>query len=62
LFWAIAVKCSARIDKRHLAGLTAFGVDYPQAQRWLLLLAPEALLIDGIRCEPLDPWLRQLWP
>ncbi len=56
------MKCSARIDKRHLAGLTAFGVDYPQAQRWLLLLAPEALLIDGIRCEPLDPWLRQLWP
>jgi predicted AAA+ superfamily ATPase len=62
LFWAIEVKRSARIDKRDLAGLRAFGVDYPQAQLLLLSLAPEPLLIDGIRCEPLEPWLRQLRP
>lgn len=62
LFWAIAVKRSARIDRRDLAGLKAFGADYPEAQRWLLSLAPESLVIDGIRCEPLEPWLRQLRP
>ena len=62
LFWAIEVKRSARIDKHDLAGLKAFGVDYPQAERLLLSFAPEPLLIDGIRCEPLEPWLRQLQP
>jgi len=62
LFWAIEVKRSARIDKHDLAGLKAFGVDYPQAERLLLSFAPEPLLIDGIRCEPLEPWLRKLHP
>jgi hypothetical protein len=56
------VKHSVRIDKRDLATLTAFGVDDPHAQRWLLSLAPEPRLIDGIRCEPLEPCLRQLRP
>ena len=62
VFWAIAVKRRARIERRDLAGLQAFGKDYPQAQRWLLSLAPEHLMIDGIRCEPLDAWLRQFHP
>jgi hypothetical protein len=55
LFWAIEVKRSARIDRRDLAGLKAFGADDPQAERLLLPFAPEPLLIDGIRCEPLEP-------
>ena len=29
LFWAIEVKRSARIDRRGLAALKAFGADYP---------------------------------
>jgi len=62
VFWAIEVKRRARIERRDLAGLQAFGKDYPQAQRWLLSLAPEHLMIDGIRCEPLDAWLRQFHP
>jgi predicted AAA+ superfamily ATPase len=62
LFWAIEVKRSARIDRRDLAGLKAFGADYPQAERLLLSFTPEPLLIDGIRCEPLEPWLRRLSP
>ena len=49
------MKRIARIDKRDLTGLKAFGVDYPQAERVLLSFAPEPLLIDGIRCEPLEP-------
>jgi len=62
LFWAIEVKRSARIDKRDLTGLKAFGVDYHQAERVLLSFAPEPLLIDDIRCKPLEPWLRKLQP
>ena len=62
LFWAIEVKRSARIDRNDLAGLKAFGADYPQAERLLLCLAPEPMLINGIRCEPLEPWLRRLVP
>jgi len=62
VFWAIEVKRRARLERRDLAALQAFGADYPQAQRWLLSLAPEPLTIDGIRCEPLEGWLRQLQP
>jgi hypothetical protein len=62
LFSAIEVKRSACIDKRDLVGLKAFGVDYAHAQHWLLSRSPESLLIDGIRCEPLKPCLRELRP
>ena len=62
LFWAIEVKRSARISQKDLAGLKAFGADYPEAERLLLSFSPEPLCIDGIRCEPLEPWLRQLRP
>ncbi len=62
VLWAIEVKRRARLERRDLAGLQAFGADYPEAQRWLLSLAPETLTIDGIRCEPVEGWLRRLTP
>jgi len=62
LFWAIEVKRSHRIDRRDLKGLKAFAADYPEADCLLLSLCPEPLVIDGIRCEPLEPWLKQLRP
>ena len=62
LFLAIEVKRSRRIDRSDLKALRAFGEDYPEAERLLLSFCPEALLIDGIRCEPLENWLRQLRP
>lgn len=62
LFLAIEVKRSARVHHRDLAALKAFGEDYPEAQLLLLSFHPEPLRIDGIRCEPLEPWLRQLRP
>ena len=54
LFWAIEVKRSARIDKHDLAGLKAFGVDYPQAERLLLSFAPEPLL--ALMASVANPW------
>ena len=56
------VKRSARIDRRVLAGLKAFCADNPGAERLLLSFAPEPLLLDGIRCEAVKPWLRFLPP
>lgn len=62
LFLAIVVKHSRRIDRSDLKALRAFGEDYPEAERLLLSFCPEPLLIDGIHCEPLEAWLRQLRP
>ena len=62
LFLAVEVKRSARVDRRDLAPLKAFGADYPEAQLLLLSFCPEPLLIDGVRCEPIEPWLRSLHP
>ena len=45
-----------------LKGLKAFQPDYPEAQCMLLSYCQEALLIDGIYCEPMEGWLRQLGP
>ena len=62
IFLAIEVKRASRVHHRDLTALKAFGQDYPEAQLLLLSFHPEPLLIDGIRCEPLEPWLRQLRP
>jgi len=62
LFQAIEVKRSRRVDRRDLAALRAFAEDYPEAELLLLSLCEEPLLIDGIRCLPLDRWLRDLRP
>lgn len=62
LFWAIEVKRSSRVERRDLRALQAFATDYPEAECLLLSLCPEPLVIDGIRCEPLEPWLKQLRP
>ena len=62
LFQAIEVKRAAKVTSADLKGLKAFQADYPEAQCLLLSYCPEPLLIDGIRCEPMEGWLRQLRP
>jgi hypothetical protein len=54
------VKRSRHVDRRDLAALRTFGEDYPEAELLLLSLCEEPLLIDGIRCLPLESWLREL--
>jgi predicted AAA+ superfamily ATPase len=56
LFWAIEVRRSARIDRRDLAGLKAFGTDYPQTECLLLSLAPEPTLIDAAAGRATRAW------
>jgi hypothetical protein len=46
--------------RRDLSALRAFREDDPEAGCCLVSFAAEPLVMDGIRCEPLDPWLRSL--
>ena len=62
LLLALEVNRSRRVDRRDLAALRTFGEDYPEAELLLLSLCEEPLLIDGIRCLPLESWLRELRP
>jgi predicted AAA+ superfamily ATPase len=62
LFQAIEVKRAAKVTSADLKGLKAFQADYPEAQCLLLSFCAEPLLIDGISCEPLEGWLRELRP
>jgi predicted AAA+ superfamily ATPase len=62
LFAAIEVKNSAAVRPQDLRGLKAFREDYPEARCTLLYRGEERLLIDGIACLPVEPFLRALHP
>ena len=62
LFLAVEVKRANKVSRNDLNGLKAFQADYPEAECLLLSFCPEPRLIDGIRCEPLEAWLRHLHP
>ena len=61
-FWAIEVQNSKTVRSNDLRPLRSFKADYPEAQPLLLYRGDEALLIDGIRCLPVDDFLRSLIP
>lgn len=61
-FAAIEVKRAAKVERRDLAGLRAFGEDYPEAQRALLYFGRERVLVDGITVMPCTEFLAQLHP
>jgi uncharacterized protein len=62
VFCAIEVKHSAEVRKRDLRSLITFRKDYPEAKLRLVYRGSETLLIDGVRCMPLDRFLRELRP
>lgn len=59
-FAAWEVKRSARVHSRDLRALKAFRDDYPEASVTLLYLGTEPLVIDGIRVQPCEDFLRGL--
>lgn len=61
-FVGIEVKHSATVRSRDLGALRAFRAEYPEAQTVLLYRGDEPIEIDGIRCLPVDRWLRQVAP
>lgn len=61
-FAAIEVKNATRVRPDDLRGLKAFRADYPECRTTLLYRGPDKLQIDGIRCLPVEAFLKALHP
>ena len=61
-FWAIEVKNAARVHPQDLRSLRAFAADYPQCEPILLYRGADRLQVNGIRCLPVETFLRDLRP
>jgi predicted AAA+ superfamily ATPase len=61
-FYAIEVKNSISVRPEDLRGLRSFLQDYREAEAFLLYRGDETLERDGIRCMPVDRFLRALVP
>ncbi|HUO83966.1 MAG TPA: AAA family ATPase [Thermoanaerobaculia bacterium] len=61
-FLAIEVQSSPTVRAADLRALRSFRIDYPECETLLLYRGAERLLIDGIRCLPVDAFLRSLDP
>ena len=61
-FMAIEVQNSQAVRSNDLRPLRTFIEDYPEAKPLLLYRGSEELMIDGIRCLPVERFLRDLTP
>lgn len=61
-FWALEVKHADTVRPADVRGLVAFGEDYPEAARVLLYRGQAPLLVSGVRCIPVERFLRALHP
>lgn len=61
-FWAVEVKHGASVRREDVRPLRAFVDDYPACEPVLLYRGDERLLIDGVRCVPVDEFLAELRP
>ena len=61
-FHAIEVKNSKSIRSLDLHGLKAFKTDFPESTTLLLYRGEETIDRDGIRCMPVDIFLKNLSP
>ncbi|MBN2344355.1 MAG: ATP-binding protein [Deltaproteobacteria bacterium] len=59
-FYALEVKNSRRVHKKDVSSLKTFSEDYPEATPLLLYRGDARLQIEGIRCEPVEPFLTSL--
>ena len=59
---AIEVKNALRVQARDLRPLKAFVADYPESSATMLYRGSERLLIDGIRCLPVEAYLEAMVP
>jgi uncharacterized protein len=61
-FMAIEVQNATTVRSNDLRPLRTFMEDYPEAKPLLLYRGREELMIDGIRCMPVEKFLRSLTP
>jgi len=59
---AFEVKNARNVHSRDVKGLTAFHEDYPIAKTTLLYRGTETIMVGGVRCVPVDRYLRDLRP
>lgn len=60
--WAFEVKNARNIHSRDIKGLAAFSEDYPMAKTVLLYRGTETMIVGGVRCIPVERYLRDLRP
>ena len=60
--WAFEVKNGTRVHRTDLRHLRAFRADYPESEVALLYRGDRELLIDGIRCLPVEGFLPGVRP
>ena len=61
-FHAIEVKNGRSLRPADLRGIRTFHRDYPEATPLLLYRGSETLERDGVRCVPVERFLRELVP
>jgi uncharacterized protein len=61
-FWAVEVKNTARIRAADVRPLLSFTADYPEAEPVLLYRGTERLLVENVRCLPVEEFLLELRP
>ena len=61
-FWAIEVKNGRSLRPADLRGIRAFHQDYPEATPLVLYRGTDTVQRDGVRCMPVDRFLRDLVP
>jgi uncharacterized protein len=61
-FLAVEVTNSDQVRPADLRGLRSFRDDYPECTPLLLYRGTQKLLIDGVRCWPVEAFLRGLRP
>lgn len=59
---ALEVRNARRVSRRDLRPLRAFREDYPEAEAAILYRGDERLRIDGVRCIPVEDFLRSVVP
>lgn len=61
-FWAVEVKHAATVRREDVRSLRTFRADYPECEPLLIYRGHDRLLVDGVRCLPVNEFLAGLRP
>ena len=61
-FWAIEVKNASVVRVEDVRALRAFAADYPESLPLLLYRGRDRVVVNGIRCVPVEQFLVSLRP
>ena len=61
-FWAVEVKNAATVRTEDVRALRAFATDYPECETLLLYRGTDRLVVNGVRCIPVQDFVTALRP